>query len=87
MTNKKTTNQTIKAVVPPIPQYNKKPPATDSRIPLDLREVVSTQFNRTAILLAFSGIIFNRKHITVPVLVHCTSYKESREGTFGEVLG
>jgi len=37
---------------PPMPQYNKKTPATDGRIPLYLRSLRSTQFNRTAILLA-----------------------------------
>ena len=62
----------------------KKPLATDNRFLLYLRGVVSTQCHRTAILLAFSGIIFDRKHITAPALVDDTSCKESREGTIGQ---
>ena len=39
----------------------------------------------SAILLVFSGIIFDHKHIAVPALVDYTSCKESREGTIGQV--
>lgn len=38
----------------------------------------------SAILLVFSGIIFDRKRIAVPALVDYTSCKESREGTIGQ---
>ena len=69
---------------PTIQHYDKKLPPTDGRIPLYLRSLRSTQFNRTAILLAFPRIIFGRKYIPVPALVDYTSCKESREGTVGK---
>jgi len=61
---------------PPIPQYNKKTPATDGQIPVYLCGVPLAEFNQTAIVLAFCGIILGREHIAVLALVDNTLDKE-----------
>src|SRR2546425_7053841 len=52
---------------PTIPHYSKKPVTTDSRIPLYLRSLRSTQFNRTAIVLTGLTGCLVHGHPAVPM--------------------
>jgi hypothetical protein len=66
---------------------NKKTPTTDGQIPVYLCGVSVAEFNRTANVLVFSGVILGCEYIAMPMFVNDTSDKESGEGTVGQAPG